>query len=85
MDRATLRQARADDLQYVDDPEYLTHFSLFFANGSDVRSPVMNTFVLTHHLTRSHHETREEAVFQTTRYRNSYCLLPQILSQELVL
>ncbi|KAL4067109.1 cyclin-like protein [Scleroderma yunnanense] len=32
MDRATIRQARADDLQYVDDPEYFTYFSLFFAN-----------------------------------------------------
>ncbi|KAH0839450.1 hypothetical protein J3R83DRAFT_240 [Lanmaoa asiatica] len=32
VDRATLQQARADDLQYVDDPEYFTYFSVFFAN-----------------------------------------------------
>ncbi|KAF8548321.1 cyclin-like protein [Imleria badia] len=32
VDRATLQQARADDLQYVDDPEYFTFFSIFFAN-----------------------------------------------------
>ncbi|KAF9224527.1 cyclin-like protein [Gyrodon lividus] len=32
VDRATLRQARVDDLQYVDDPEYFTYFSVFFAN-----------------------------------------------------
>ncbi|KAH7888231.1 cyclin-like protein [Phlebopus sp. FC_14] len=32
VDRATLRQARADDLQYVDDPEYFVYFSIFFAN-----------------------------------------------------
>ncbi|KAI9460408.1 cyclin-like protein [Boletus coccyginus] len=32
VDRATLQQARADDLQYVDDPEYFTYFSIFFAN-----------------------------------------------------
>ncbi|KAJ8581017.1 cyclin-like protein [Rhizopogon salebrosus TDB-379] len=32
VDRATLRQARADDLQYVDDPEYLDFFSIFFTN-----------------------------------------------------
>ncbi|KAH7927034.1 cyclin-like protein [Leucogyrophana mollusca] len=32
IDRATLRQARTDDLQYVEDPEYLEFFSIFFAN-----------------------------------------------------
>ncbi|KAF8128235.1 cyclin-like protein [Boletus edulis] len=32
VDRATLQQARADDLQYVDDPEYFTYFTIFFAN-----------------------------------------------------
>ncbi|KIJ13959.1 hypothetical protein PAXINDRAFT_176881 [Paxillus involutus ATCC 200175] len=32
VDRITLREARADDLQYVDDPEYFTYFSVFFAN-----------------------------------------------------
>ncbi|KAI6038627.1 cyclin-like protein [Pisolithus marmoratus] len=32
VDRATLRQARADDMLYVDDPEYSVYFSLFFAN-----------------------------------------------------
>ncbi|EMD31748.1 hypothetical protein CERSUDRAFT_119333 [Gelatoporia subvermispora B] len=32
LDRATLRQARADDLQYVDDPEHLDFLSIFFAN-----------------------------------------------------
>ncbi|KIK81129.1 hypothetical protein PAXRUDRAFT_35965 [Paxillus rubicundulus Ve08.2h10] len=32
VDRVTLREARADDLQYVDDPEYFTYFSVFFAN-----------------------------------------------------
>ncbi|OCH87091.1 cyclin-like protein [Obba rivulosa] len=32
LDRATLRQARADDLQYVDDPEYLDFLAIFFAN-----------------------------------------------------
>ena len=33
IDRATLRQARAEDLQYLDDPEYLDFFSILFANG----------------------------------------------------
>lgn len=31
-DRATLRQARADDLRYVDDPEHLDFLAIFFAN-----------------------------------------------------
>ena len=34
VDRATFQQACADDLQYVDDSEYFTHFSIFFANGA---------------------------------------------------
>ncbi|KAI6014986.1 cyclin-like protein [Pisolithus orientalis] len=33
VDRATLRQARADDMRYVDDPEIFVYFSLFFANS----------------------------------------------------
>ncbi|KAJ7499689.1 cyclin-like protein [Mycena latifolia] len=31
VDRATLRQARADDLLYVDDPEYLDFLAIYFA------------------------------------------------------
>jgi len=33
VDRATLKQARADDLQYVDEPEYLDFLAIYFANG----------------------------------------------------
>lgn len=32
VDRATLKESRSDDLQYVDDPEYLDFFGIFFAN-----------------------------------------------------
>ncbi|KAI0695734.1 cyclin-like protein [Cytidiella melzeri] len=32
VDRATLRQARIEDIQYVEDPEYLDFLSIFFAN-----------------------------------------------------
>ncbi|KAI0084168.1 cyclin-like protein [Irpex rosettiformis] len=32
VDRATLRQARAEDLQYVEDPEYFDLLNIFFAN-----------------------------------------------------
>ncbi|RDB20277.1 RNA polymerase II holoenzyme cyclin-like subunit [Hypsizygus marmoreus] len=32
VDRATLKQARADDLQYVDDPDYLDFLAIYFAN-----------------------------------------------------
>ncbi|TFK63986.1 cyclin-like protein [Pluteus cervinus] len=32
VDRATLRQSRAEDLQYVDDPQYLDFLSIYFAN-----------------------------------------------------
>ena len=40
VDRATLRQARVADLKYVDDPEYLDFFGIFFANGTSF-SPSM--------------------------------------------
>ncbi|KAI0337540.1 cyclin-like protein [Trametopsis cervina] len=32
VDRDTLRQARVEDLQYIEDPEYLDFFNIFFAN-----------------------------------------------------
>ncbi|KAJ6607889.1 cyclin-like protein [Mycena sp. CBHHK59/15] len=32
VDRATLRQARADDLLYIDDPEHLDFFAIYFAD-----------------------------------------------------
>ncbi|KAF8164749.1 cyclin-like protein [Crassisporium funariophilum] len=32
VDRASLNQARAEDLQYVEDPEYLDFLSIYFAN-----------------------------------------------------
>ncbi|EIW62296.1 cyclin-like protein [Trametes versicolor FP-101664 SS1] len=32
VDRATLRQARSDDIQYVDNPEHLAFLNIFFAN-----------------------------------------------------
>ncbi|PIL36570.1 hypothetical protein GSI_00259 [Ganoderma sinense ZZ0214-1] len=32
VDRSTLHQARSDDLQYVDNPEYLGFLNIFFAN-----------------------------------------------------
>jgi hypothetical protein len=31
VDRATLRQARADDLLYIDDPEHLDFLAIYFA------------------------------------------------------
>ncbi|KAJ6473192.1 cyclin-like protein [Mycena sanguinolenta] len=44
VDRATLRQARADDLLYVDDPEYLDFLAIYFAEvvgklGKKLRIP----------------------------------------------
>ncbi len=32
VDRATLHQARLDDMQYVDDPEHLEFLGIYFAN-----------------------------------------------------
>lgn len=81
VDRATLQQARADDLQYVDDPEYFTYFSIFFANGvSKISSPlgISNT-------PNSHHKARQEAEFPTTRDCDGYRLLSQVLHQERIL
>jgi hypothetical protein len=36
VDRATLKQARVDDLQYVDDPELLDFLAIYFANGASI-------------------------------------------------
>ncbi|KAG2103020.1 hypothetical protein BD769DRAFT_1506533 [Suillus cothurnatus] len=33
VDRATLKESRSDDLQYVDDSEYLDFFAIFFVNA----------------------------------------------------
>ena len=41
VDRATLKQARADDLQYVDEPEYLDFLAIYFANGMSHLPPIM--------------------------------------------
>ena len=32
VDRATLHQARAEDIQFADDPEYLDYLPIYFAN-----------------------------------------------------
>ena len=34
VDRATLNQARAEDLLYVSDPEHLDFLAIYFANGT---------------------------------------------------
>lgn len=34
VDRATLNQARAEDLSYVNDPEHLDFLAIYFANGT---------------------------------------------------
>lgn len=34
VDRATLNQARAEDLLYVNDPEHLDFLAIYFANGT---------------------------------------------------
>ena len=34
VDRATLKRSRAEDLQYVDDPELLDLLSIFFGQGT---------------------------------------------------
>ncbi|KAG6849433.1 hypothetical protein H0H93_008509 [Arthromyces matolae] len=36
VDRATLRQARVEDLKYVDDPDYLDFLAIYFGNGQSV-------------------------------------------------
>jgi cyclin-C len=39
VDRATIRQARTNDLQYVDDPEFFDLFAIYTANRVSLRSP----------------------------------------------
>jgi SpoVK/Ycf46/Vps4 family AAA+-type ATPase len=80
VDRATLRQARADDLQYVDDPDHLDFLSIFFTNGEPYTPGSTQTLNPS-----SYNETRKEAQLQTARHCNSHCLFSKILHQEFVL
>ena len=57
VDRATLKQARADDLHYVDDPEHLDCLSIFFTSGES-HTPGREIQTLS---PSSYIETRKEA------------------------
>ena len=41
IDRATLKQARAEDLQYVDCPEHIDFLNIYFANRRTDRKSVV--------------------------------------------
>ena len=44
VDRASLNQARAEDLHYVDDPEHLDFLAIYFANGMQNKKHVYFLF-----------------------------------------
>ena len=52
IDRATLKQARSEDLQYVESPEHIDFLNIYFANRRDIPhdpiSPLqlMNIFIV---------------------------------------
>jgi hypothetical protein len=81
VDRATVHQARYEDLQYVEDPEYLDYLAIYFANCS-CHSFFMEVQRLT--MRGSNYETRKEAPVPAEGNSNSYGVLPPFLSQELV-
>ena len=43
IDRATLKQARTEDLQYVDSPEHIDFLNIYFANRRMLPSPTPST------------------------------------------
>lgn len=83
VDRATLKQARADDLHYVDDPQYLDLLNIFFANGESFS--IINTSRL-----QALNDTSDIKIGQEVAIApegDCYChgLLSSVLSQEFVL
>jgi hypothetical protein len=81
VDRATLKESRSDDLQYVDDPEYLDFFAIFFANG-ELNAPAECKIALNPF---SHNETWKKAQLQAARHRNGHRIFSKILHQKSVL
>ncbi len=47
IDRASLKQARSEDLQYVDSPEHIDFLNIYFANRTGVLPAIIKSF--THH------------------------------------
>lgn len=85
MDRAALKQARAEDMRYVKDPLFFDFFNIFTGNRAaipcflrSVRNTESNTALsdCTH---------MQEDGIPPARHCNSLSILPQVLSQELVL
>jgi hypothetical protein len=57
VDRATLYQARAQDLSYVNDPEHLDFLAIYFANGT-----LQNEILFSNNLiSSSNNKTGQEA------------------------
>lgn len=48
VDRATLKQARSEDLQYVESPEHVDFLNIYFANRRIFHMPKLPTLQLTH-------------------------------------
>jgi len=95
-DRAALKQSRAQDLRYVDDPDHLDFLAIYFANGKSFIINVLSTtssrgvqadadewYVF--YLSFSYFKAREEVTAATEGHRDCDRVFPPVLSQELVL
>jgi hypothetical protein len=82
VDRETLKQARAEDIHYLDSPEHAEYIGVFFANGKSPEAPISELHLIALY---SHLKAWKEAPAETTRHRHSDCVLPAILLEELVL
>ena len=57
VDRATLNQARVEDLSYVNDPEHLEFLAIYFANGT----PQNETWLFSNITSISNYKTGQKA------------------------
>ena len=81
VDRATLRQARSEDLQYVENAEQLDFLSIYLANRTCCTAAIERKVDWIH----SHRSFGAESTFTTARYRYRRSVLSALLHQELIL
>jgi hypothetical protein len=82
VDRTSLRRARLDDLQYVDDPEHLDFLGIYFANSEP---PYVARFCLLKiDVCFSDYKTWQKIAVSAEGHCDCHGILSKILSEELV-
>ena len=87
IDRASLKQARSEDLQYVDSPEHIDFLNIYFANRKafPVLQPLRDLARFSSRIIPSYCDVGQTLDSASACHRHCYSLLQAILRQELVL